>query len=41
MMMRENQALKSENFSLKTTVGKLQGNLDLLNAHNRDKNREI
>lgn len=34
-MMRENQTLKSENHSLRASMGKLQGNLDLLSQHNR------
>ena len=38
-MMRENQVLKSENHGLKMSIGKLQANLDLLNSHNREKNR--
>ena len=40
-MMKENQYLKSENHSLRASMGKLQGNLELLNQHNRDKNREV
>lgn len=40
-MMKENQVLKSENHTLRASMGKLQGNLDLLSQHNREKNREI
>ena len=39
--MRENQHLKGENHNLKISMNKQQNNLDLLNQHNRDKNREI
>jgi regulator of replication initiation timing len=40
-MMNENQLLKSENHGLKMSLGKLQTNLDLLNHHNHEKNREV
>ena len=40
-MMRENHSLKSELHSLRSSVGKLQANLELLNQHNKEKNREI
>lgn len=40
-MMKENQYLKSENHGLRVANGKLQSNLELLNQHNRDKNREV
>jgi regulator of replication initiation timing len=40
-MMRENQALKGENHGLRSTVGKLQSSLEVLNQHNREKNREV
>ncbi len=40
-MMKENQILKSENHKLKAMVSKLQANLDMLNHHNNEKNREV
>lgn len=40
-MMRENHTLKSENHGLRTSLSKVQGNMDLLSQHNREKNREI
>lgn len=40
-MMHENQVLKGENHNLRASVAKLQSSLDVLNHHNREKNREI
>lgn len=40
-MMKENQILKGQNHQLKMTVHKLQTNLDVLNHHNTEKNREV
>ena len=39
--MRENQAIKGENHKLRMIVNKQQTNLELLNSHNSEKNREV